>query len=94
MVGPNTFAPLTWICKKQGAVSHSSTEAEIVALDAGTRMEGIPCLMLWQQVISMYKSNNINNKETVNQSMSSSIDIYQFLSQVDYVPSKSTTIGI
>jgi hypothetical protein len=30
LVGPRTFCPITWMCKKQGAVSHSSTEAEII----------------------------------------------------------------
>ena len=53
LVGPHTFVPLTWICKKQGAVSHSSTEAEIIALDAGVRVEGIPCLMLWQSIVKI-----------------------------------------
>ena len=33
IVGPRTNVPLTWLCKKQTAVSHSSTESEIVALD-------------------------------------------------------------
>ena len=32
LVGPRTFVPLSWFCKKQGAVSHSSSEAEIIAL--------------------------------------------------------------
>ena len=41
LVGPNTFAPLTWFCKKQDAVSHSTTEAEIIAMDAALRMEGL-----------------------------------------------------
>jgi hypothetical protein len=45
LVGPNTFVPITWLCKKQGAVSHSSSEAEVIALDAGVRMEGIPALI-------------------------------------------------
>ena len=40
IVGPNTWVPITWICKKQGAVSHSSSEAEIISLEAATRMEG------------------------------------------------------
>ena len=50
LVGPNTFCPISWLCKKQGAVSHSSTEAEIVALDAALRMEGIPCLDLLSHI--------------------------------------------
>ena len=44
LMGPRTFVPITWLCKKQGAVSHSSTEAEVIALDAAMRME---CLPLW-----------------------------------------------
>ena len=30
------------MCKKQTSVSHSSTEAEVISLDAGLRMDGIP----------------------------------------------------
>ena len=45
LAGPNTFVPITWFCKKQGAVSHSSIEAEIIALETGLRLEGIPLLM-------------------------------------------------
>ena len=33
-------------CKKQTSVSHSSTESEIISLDAGLRMDGIPALDL------------------------------------------------
>ena len=43
--------PITWVCKKHGAVSHSSTEAEAIALDAALRLEGLPALMLWDTVI-------------------------------------------
>jgi len=75
LVGPNTFAPLAWICKNQGAVSRSSTEAEIIALDAGIRMEGMPCLMLWQQVVSMCKTNNTRDKEPTHQSISNASGI-------------------
>ena len=32
--------PITWMCKKQTAVSHSSTESEITSLAAGLRMDG------------------------------------------------------
>ena len=40
----------TWNCKKQTAVSHSSTEAKTVSLDAGLRLEGISALNLWDIV--------------------------------------------
>ncbi len=46
LVGPSIFVPISWICKKQTSVSHSSSEAEVVALDAVLRMEGIPALLL------------------------------------------------
>ena len=44
--GSRRFVPTSWTCKKQNSVSHSSTEAEIVSLDAGLRMDGIPALDL------------------------------------------------
>ena len=44
--GSHTFVPISWMCKKQTSVSHSSTEAEIISLDAGLRMDGIPALTL------------------------------------------------
>ena len=36
-----------WKCKKQTSVSHSSTESEIISLDARLRLDGIPALDLW-----------------------------------------------
>ena len=40
------------MCKKQTAVSHSSTESEIISLDAGLRLDGIPALDLWDLIVS------------------------------------------
>ena len=49
------------MCKKrQTSVSHFSTESEIVPLDAGLRMDGIPALDLWDVVIEALHSS-INN---------------------------------
>ena len=45
--GSRTFVPISWMCKKQTSVSHRTTEAEIISLDAGLRMDGIPALTLW-----------------------------------------------
>ena len=55
--------PISWICKKQTSVSHSSAEAEIVSLDAGLRMDGIPALDLWDLVFEVFLSspNQFNN---------------------------------
>ena len=39
--GSHTFVPIIWMCKKQTAVSHSSTESEIISLDTGLRLDGI-----------------------------------------------------
>ena len=38
-------------CKKQTAVSHSSTDAVILSIDAGLQTEGIPAMSLWDTVI-------------------------------------------
>ena len=51
--GSHTFVPISWMCKKQTSVSHSSTEAEVISLDAGLRIDGIPSLTLWDKVIEI-----------------------------------------
>ena len=45
--GSRTFVPVSLMCKKQISVSDSSTESEIMSLDAGLRMDGLPVLDLW-----------------------------------------------
>ena len=47
MEGPNTRFPLAWASKRQGAVSHSTPEAEIVATDYVIHKMGVPGLDLW-----------------------------------------------
>ena len=44
------------MCKKQTSVSDSSTEAAIISLDAGLRMDGISALTLWDLVIEEFHS--------------------------------------
>ena len=50
--GSHTFVLISWMCKKQTAVSHSSTESEIISLDAGLRLDGLPALELWDLIVS------------------------------------------
>ena len=45
--GSRTFVLVKLMCEKQTSVSHSSTESEIISLDAGLRMDGLPALDLW-----------------------------------------------
>ena len=59
----HTFVPKSGMCKTQTSVSHSSTEADIISLDAGSRMDGIPALDLWDSVIEVFHSSpNQSNK--------------------------------
>ena len=51
--GSHTFVPISWMCKKQTAVSHSSTESEIISLDTGLRLDGLPALELWDLMVSV-----------------------------------------
>ena len=46
--------PISWMCKKQTAVSHSSTESEIIiSLDTGLRLDGLLALELWDPIVSV-----------------------------------------
>ena len=50
----HTFVPISWMCQKQTSVSHSSTESEILSLDAGLRLDGLPALELWDLIVSVF----------------------------------------
>ena len=53
VLGSHTFVPISWMCKKQTAVSHSSTESEIISLDTGLRLDGLSALELWDLIVSV-----------------------------------------
>ena len=53
VLGSHTFVPISWMCKKQTSVSHSSTESEIISLDAGLRLDGLAALELWDLIVSV-----------------------------------------
>ena len=50
----HTFVPISWMCKKQTAVFHSSTESEIISLGTGLRLDGLPALELWDLIVSVF----------------------------------------
>ena len=47
------IVPISWMCKKQTSVSHSSTESEIISLHAGLRLDGILALDLCDLIVSV-----------------------------------------
>ena len=60
--GSHTFVSISWMCKKQTSVSHSSTESEIISLDTGLRLDGIPALDLWDLIVVVLGNTNQSNK--------------------------------
>ena len=48
--GSHTFVP---IVQETNCFSHSSTESEIIFLDTGLRLDGLPALELWDLIISV-----------------------------------------
>ena len=50
------------MCKKQTAVSHSSTESEIISLDTGLRMDGISALDLWDLIVLVLGKNQTHDR--------------------------------
>ena len=86
--GSHTFVPISWMCKKQTSVSHSSAEAEIMSLDAGLRMDGNPALTLWDLVIEVLHSEP-NNTDGPRESYGETRQ--QSSSQTCITPSQSST---
>ena len=79
------------MCKKQTSVSHSSTESEIISLDAGLRLDGIPALDLWDLIVSVL-GNTIQTPErpgrpVVNDKDQSAQGMTNVLNHIDCVPS-------
>ena len=54
--GSHTFVPTSWMYQKRTAVSHSSTESEIISLDTRLRLGGLLALELWDLIVSFFWS--------------------------------------
>ena len=59
----HTFVPISTMCKKQTSFSHSSTESEIISLDAGLRLDGISALDLWHLIVTVPNGNTNQSKQ-------------------------------
>ena len=94
--GSHTFVPISWMCKKQTSVSHSSTESEIICLDARLRLDGIPALKLWDLIVlvlgNTIQTHDRTGQLVVNRDKSPgpskrSQGMFNVLDNVDLVPS-------
>ena len=66
--GSHTFVSISWMCKKQTAVSHSSTESEIISLDTGLTLAGLPVLELWDLIVSVLGNvSRVSNGSEIDQ---------------------------
>ena len=77
------------MCKKQTAVSHSSTKSEIISLDTRLRLDGLLVLELWDLIVSVFGNiSHISDRteQLVNGKKKShnKIDVLQ---DIDSVPS-------
>ena len=79
------------MCKKQTSVSHSSTESEIMSLDTGLRLDGIPALDLWDLIVSvlgnMTQTTEKPGRPVVSNKSQRSQGKTNALNNVDCVPS-------
>ena len=94
--GKSTFVSRSWMCKKQTSVSHSSTESEIISLDAGLRLDDIPALDLWDLIV-LVLGNTIQTHDRTGQPVVNcdkshgpnkrSQGVFNVLKNIDCVPS-------
>ena len=65
-VGRYAFLEVIHLFQSVGCVRnklHSSTESEIISLDAGLRMDGIPALDIWDLIVAVLGNTNQSRKE-------------------------------
>ena len=83
--------------RSKTSVSHSSTESEIISLDAGLRLDGIPALDLWDLIVLVLGNTTQNHGRTVrpvvcphtNHERKQSRRVINDLNNVDFVSSNA-----
>ena len=59
-------------CARNKFQSHTSTESEVISLDAGLRLDGIPALDLWDLIVTVLHGNT-NQSDQVQGDLSTSL---------------------
>ena len=82
------------MCKTQTSVSHSSTEFDIISLDTGRRLDGLPALELWDLIVCVFGNiSHISDRtgQPVNGRIKSHNKI-DAMHDIAYVPFKCTIL--
>eukprot|EP00973_Karenia_brevis_P045493 6300673-Karenia_brevis.AAC.1 len=75
------------MCKNQGPVSHPLSEAEVIALDTGLRLDCIPALCLQEDVINTLCPRSTKSGKTAENCLNDrGSGLHAYLSNIDYVP--------
>lgn len=92
-VGLHTFCPITQLYKQQFAISHSSTEAEKIALDMGLPLDGLPAMGLRDLMFNVPEPQTKEQIETATSKISIRVKKFSLLLvgtrellPADYVP--------
>jgi hypothetical protein len=83
MEGPNTRMVVNGVSKRQTAVSHSTPEVEIVAVDYAVRAEGVPALSLISAILERPVRLHDGGQRSDDQDMSLGQEPYYALPQPD-----------
>ena len=78
LVGPNSFVPLAAVSKKQGCISTSTPEAELVAANLAMRQLALPAVPLWETILQrklkiVFREDNEAAIKIVNSGYSSAL---------------------
>ena len=94
MLGSRTFVPISRTYKKQTPVPHSSTEAQMISLDARVRLTGIPAFTLWNMVIDVLEPEAVRNamRNTKPKKTKPLIADQRLTDSIDYVVPKRTCL--
>ena len=62
--GEHICANFMGMQETDGSITHSSTAAEVISLDAGLRVEGLPDVTLWDVVTDFVEHLSVHQGET------------------------------
>ena len=82
------------MCKKQTSVSHSSTESEIILLDAGLRLDGIPEVVLWDLIVAVVHGNTNQSNQAQGDLCTNQREVVKFVQHLTQFKKRKQSHGM